>query len=61
MRRVKVVRTVQESLRRKGTRMKTAWRLVDEHGQDVVQPWFDTKAEALAYAKGAGHELEKLK
>ena len=31
-----------------------AWRLVNSDGQDLVQPWFDTKGEARAYAKAEG-------
>lgn len=28
-----------------------AYRIVDKNGKDLVQPWFDTKKEAMQYAK----------
>lgn len=31
-----------------------AWRIVDEQGVDLVQPWCDTKAEAVELAKRLG-------
>jgi len=37
-----------------------AWRIVDENGVDMVQPWFDTKTEARAYAKRAEINLKEL-
>lgn len=31
--------------------MGTAWRIVDEDGQDLIQPWLDTKAHAMEIAR----------
>lgn len=36
----------------------TAWRVVDRNGKDLVQPWFNTKKEALDIAKRLGIEIE---
>lgn len=36
----------------------TAWRVVDQNGKDLVQPWFNTKKEALDTAKRLGIEIE---
>ena len=41
----------QEKFNRKRGWFVKAWRILDEHGNDIVQPWFDTKAEAMEYAK----------
>lgn len=35
----------------------TAWRIVDENGHDMVQPWTRTKTEARALAKRLGINL----
>jgi hypothetical protein len=35
-----------------------AWRLVDEDGDDVVQPWFDKRKDAIKFAKSEGYELK---
>jgi len=34
-----------------------AWRIVDENGNDIVQPWFDTKTEARQTAKALNINL----
>ena len=34
-----------------------AWRIVDENGVDMVQPWSNTKGEARETAKRLGIEL----
>ena len=34
-----------------------AWRVVDEQGRDMVQPWANTKGEARATAKALGINL----
>jgi hypothetical protein len=34
-----------------------AWRIVDKAGTDIVQPWFNTKGEARAYAKANDIDL----
>jgi len=34
-----------------------AWRIVNDKGQDMVQPWFNTKTEARKYAKETGLKL----
>lgn len=34
-----------------------AWRIVDENGRDMVQPWTRTKTEARALAKKLGINL----
>lgn len=35
-----------------------AWRIVDENGKDMVQPWPNTKGEARETAKQLGIELK---
>lgn len=35
-----------------------AWRIVDENGVDLVQPWPNTKGEARETAKRLGIELK---
>lgn len=34
-----------------------AWRLVSRTGEDLVQPWFETKTDAKAYARSAGIDV----
>ena len=36
-----------------------AWRIVDENGKDIVQPWPNTKGEARETAKRLGIELKQ--
>lgn len=38
-------------------RFVNAWRIVDESGNDLVQPWSDTKKEARDTAKALGIKL----
>lgn len=35
-----------------------AWRIVDENGKDMVQPWPNTESEAREIAKRLGIELK---
>lgn len=35
-----------------------AWRIVDENGNDMVQPWLNDKSEAREIAKRLGIELK---
>lgn len=35
-----------------------AWRIVDTQGQDIIQPWQNTKREALELAKKIGIEIQ---
>lgn len=35
-------------------RWVTAWRIVDEAGVDLIQPWFSHKGEARRYAEASG-------
>lgn len=35
-----------------------AWRIVDENGKDMVQPWSNDKSEARETAKRLGIELK---
>ena len=35
-----------------------AWRIVDENGKDMVQPWPNTKSEARRLAVQLGIELK---
>lgn len=35
-----------------------AWRIVDENGKDMVQPWLNDKIEARETAKRLGIELK---
>lgn len=35
-----------------------AWRIVDENGKDMVQPWSNDKSEAREIAKRLGIELK---
>ena len=34
-----------------------AWRIVDKDGNDMVQPWSNTKKEALETAKAIGIKI----
>ena len=34
-----------------------AWRIVDENGRDLIQPWANTKTEARKLAKSCGYQL----
>lgn len=34
-----------------------AWRIVDENGRDLVQPWPNTKTEARAVCRDLGYQL----
>lgn len=34
-----------------------AWRIVDEDGRDLVQPWSNTKTEARAVCRELGYQL----
>jgi hypothetical protein len=36
-----------------------AWRIVDENGIDMVQPWFDTKTQARTYARNMHIDLSE--
>jgi hypothetical protein len=36
-----------------------AWRIVDDQGEDTVQPWFNKKGEAREYAKEMGMVLDE--
>jgi hypothetical protein len=36
----------------------TAWRIVDQNGVDLVQPWCRTKKEARETAKNLGYSIE---
>lgn len=44
----------QERFNTKRAWFVKAWRVVDETGVDLVQPWCDTKAEARELAKRLG-------
>ncbi len=44
----------QERFNLKRAWFVNAWRLVDKNGNDVVQPWANTKGEALETAKALG-------
>lgn len=35
-----------------------AWRIVNHQGEDLVQPWCDTKSDAYDTAKQLGIEIE---
>ena len=35
-----------------------AWRIVDENGDDIIQPWSNTKKEALETAKACNIEIQ---
>lgn len=35
----------------------TAWRIVGENGQDLMQPWFRSKKEAMDTARSLGIEI----
>ena len=37
----------------------TVYRIVDETGLDLVQPWFDTKKELYSFIKEMGWKVEK--
>lgn len=40
-------------------RFAVAWRIMDDQGRDMVQPWFDTKGEAREYARRQGILLKE--
>lgn len=44
----------QERYNMKRAWFVNAWRLVDKDGNDALQPWCDTKGEALRIAKALG-------
>jgi hypothetical protein len=35
----------------------TRWRIVDMQDVDIVQPWFDTRADAIQAAKDLGYSV----
>ena len=47
----------QERFNLKRGWFENAWRIVTEDGIDTVQPWFNTKTEARAYAKRQSIQL----
>ena len=47
----------QERYNSKRAWFVNAWRIVDENGKDIIQPWFDTKTEARAFCKLQGIKL----
>ena len=48
---------VQERYNGKRAWFVNAWRLVDNKGNDLVQPWFTTKGEAIRAAKTLNYDL----
>jgi hypothetical protein len=47
----------QERFNLKRARFVNAWRLVDEEGRDLIQPWANTKTEAREMARFLGYQL----
>ena len=47
----------QERFNLKRAWFVNAWRIVDEAGKDMVQPWSNTKGEARSLAKTLGITL----
>lgn len=50
----------QERFNLKRSWRVNAWRIVDEQGKDMVQPWFNTKAELFAMAKKIGIRISRV-
>jgi len=51
---------LQERFNRKRGWFVKAWRIVDADDQDLVQPWLNTKAEAIETAKALGYAINYL-
>ncbi|AIW01853.1 hypothetical protein AVT15_gp053 [Pseudomonas phage vB_PaeM_PS24] len=47
----------QERFNLKRSWFVNAWRIVDDQGRDMVQPWANTKTEARQTAKALGISL----
>lgn len=47
----------QERFNMKRAWFVNAWRIVDENGRDMVQPWSNTKGEARRTAKALNIKL----
>ena len=47
----------QECFNMKRAWFVNAWRIVNEKGQDMIQPWSKTKQDARATAKACGIEI----
>lgn len=54
-----LVKGTQERFNLKRAWRGNAWRLTNEDGNDLVQPWFDTKTEAREFAKRRGWALDE--
>ena len=48
---------VQERYNGKRTWFVNAWRIIDDKGNDLIQPWCNTKTEARNLAKKLGYDL----
>ena len=48
---------VQERYNGKRAWFVNAWRIIDEKGNDLIQPWCYTKTEARNLAKKLGYNL----
>lgn len=54
---VKIIRSMVERKYMGKWQYKKAWLIVNEDDMDLVQPWFDTKAEAKLHVKMNGWEI----
>lgn len=55
----KIVKDHQERFTLKRAWYVNAWRVVDQTGRDILQPWFDSKGYASELAKKQGIFIEK--
>lgn len=58
MRRGWLKKDTQERFNLKRAWFVNAWRIVDADGNDMVQPWSNTKKEALTLAKALRIEIQ---
>lgn len=60
MRKGYLQRDIAERFNTKRGWFRTAWRIVDGKGKDMIQPWFNHKREAFENAKACDIELIDL-
>lgn len=52
-----LIKDQQERFNMKRGWIVNAWRIVNEKGQDMIQPWSSTKKEAMETAKQCAIEI----
>jgi Fe-S-cluster containining protein len=55
-----LIKDSQERFNTKRSWRVVAWRVVNDQGQDMLQPWFDSKGQAAEGAKKQGISISKL-